>query len=320
MIRLARFPPWLAVLGADGTCRFWRIQLRWDARIKLLEVTPAEIQLALGKRFARIQHNCLVFIDSSLPYRRRLHRYPSDSVARAALLRSAVDEFPLSAHEHAYALMPAPEQPEEGRLLAISLASLNPIHEAGLTPLAAYAVDSSANPDALADELQKLGRHHREADFLRKARLLPAGFLRLTGLAVSFIVLTTTIALLFSPQGWLTSLEKQRMAELRLKAGPALKHYQALQQISQQQAAVEAFQQRPESRLTIKLAELLSDLPSGYAVRSIEYQAGQLSLSGRGQGDGTPLLTWARQHKLPAEALRVESATDLLIFHLTLPL
>lgn len=320
MIRLARFPPWLAVLGADGTCRFWRIQIRWDARIKLLEVTPAEIQSALGKRFAKIQHNCLIFIDDALPYRRRIHRYPSDGVARAALLRSAVDEFPLSAQEHAYALMPAPEQPEEGRLQAIGLASFNPIHETGLNPLAAYTVNSSVSPDALADELQKLGRHHREADFLRKVRLLPAGFLHLTGLMASLAIVTTTIVLLFSPQGWLANLEKQRMAELKLKAGPALKHYRALQQISQQQAAVEAFQQGPESRLTIKLAELLSDLPSGYAVRSIEYQAGQLSLSGRGRGDGTALQTWARHHKLPAEALRVEGAADLLIFHITLPL
>ena len=73
---LALMPRWLASLSAQGGIAGYRLRLRWNGR-HVLE--PAAVPAG---------EPCIVVVDSALPFRRRLQRFPETAKARLAMLRS----------------------------------------------------------------------------------------------------------------------------------------------------------------------------------------------------------------------------------------
>lgn len=313
MIRPLLFPRWLATLDAQGQLALWRLHMGWDGKLSLAPQAAPPAPRKNGK-----PQPCLLLVSPRLPFRRRLHRYPEQETARAAMLRSAPDEFPLAAAEHCYAMAPNVEQAGEGYLYALPRAALASVGEAGLRPVAIRLVDEGllADPVALAPALPRLARQAAAGDFLRQHQLIPPAVPLYGGLAAGLAILMGLLTLVLLPQGPVESLERQQIARLRQQAGPALAQYQALKRMESQQQALAAFQKRPEARLAPRLKELLANLPEGYSIRAIQLDGQSLLISGRGLNDpeGNKFREWAARNQLPAESATFEEGGGLILF------
>ena len=268
---LALMPRWLASLSAQGGIAGYRLRLRWNGR-HVLE--PAAVPAG---------EPCIVVVDSALPFRRRLQRFPETAKARLAMLRAAPEEFPLPAEEVLYGLG---MRGEDAYLYALPRRVREELAGRGLRPavilVAEFAAD--ADPAACLAAFESFLRRGAALDLLRAGRYLSRRTLLRLELGAALGAAVLAGALLLAWPELAAGVLEWRAAALRERGGALPKIYRVTVQMADAQAEAAKLYASPEARLPGMLAALFNSVPPGRSLRSIEVKNGTLRITGTGGG------------------------------------
>ena len=153
--RMPLMPRHLAVLDAAGGVTAYRLRLRWNGRYQLQPAAPASGQP---------DQPCIVVIDRTLPYRRKLQQLPEAKKSRLAMLRTAPDEFPLAAADMLYAFG---IHGLDGYLYALPRQALDAMQQHKLRPVIALVANQGSDAAGSLETFDSYLCHGESADLLR---------------------------------------------------------------------------------------------------------------------------------------------------------
>lgn len=268
---MALMPRWLVSLSAQGKVAGYRLRLHWNGRHAL---RPASVPTG---------ELCIVVVDSSLPFRRRLQRFPATPKARLAMLRAAQEEFPLPAEEVLYGLG---MRGEDAYLYALPRRVHEELAGRGLRPalvlVAGFAAD--ADPAACLAAFESFLGRGASLDLLRAGRYLSRRTLLRIELGAALGVVVLAGALLLLRPELAAGVLEWRAAALREQGSALPKIYRATENMADAQAEAAKLYASPEARLPGILAALFNSVPPGRSLRSIELKDGTLRITGAGGG------------------------------------
>jgi hypothetical protein len=301
--RMALMPRWLASLSADGKLAGYRLRLGWNGRHAL---APARVPA--GER-------CIVVVDSALPFRRKLQRFPDTRKARLALLRAAPEEFPLPAEEVLYGLG---LRGADAYLYALPRRVLEEFAGRGLRPAIVLVAGfgAEAEPAACLAAFEAYLGQGDALDLLRAGRYVSRRRLLQVQLGAAFgVALLAGAALLLVP-GLSAGVLEWRAAALREKGSALPKLYRVTENMAQAQAEAAKLYASPEARLPGILGALFGSVPPGRSLRSIELKDGTLRITGAGGG----VKNWLVPIGFPPERIVEQQAGSLQQFSAERPL
>ena len=298
---LALVPRWLVSLGERGEMAGYRLRLRWNGGHVL---RPASVPAGEA---------CVLVVDSALPFRRKLQRFPATPKARLAMLGSAPEQFPLPAEELLYGMG---MRGADAYLYALPTSAREQLAERRLRP--AVILVAEARPDAAGclAAFESYLRRGAALDLLRERRYVSRrALLRLQlGAALGLAVLAVA-ALLALPQLSEGVLE-WRAAALREQGGALPKMYRVTEHMARAQAEAAKLYASPEARLPGILAALFNSVPPGRSLRSIELAEGTLRITGTGGG----VQSWLAANGFPPERILEQQTGNLQQFSAERPL
>jgi len=314
---MALMPRWLVALSAQGTIAGYRLRLRWNGAHAL---RPARVPAG---------EPCIVVVEASLPYRRRLQSFPATPKARLAMLRAAPEEFPLPAEEVLYGLGLREGDVTEGAAQGAYLYALPrrigaELTERGLRPAVILVAQSTpggaaaggANGLACLAAFEYYLRLGASLDLLRAGRYLSRLLLLRVQLGAALgVALLAGAALLAQPELAAGVLE-WRAAPLRQQGSALPKIYRVTEQMAQAQAEAAKFYASPEARLPGILAALFNSVPPGRSLHSIELKDGILRVTGTGGG----VQSWLTSIGFPPDRIVEQPAGGTLQFSAERPL
>lgn len=308
--RIALMPRWLVSLPAAGepagAFAGYRLRLRWNGRH---ELRPATVPKG---------EPCIVVVDSALPLRRRLQRFPATPKARLALLRTAPEEFPLPAEELLYGLG---MRGADAYLYALPRRVHADLAAQGLRPAVLLVAPSApgqavTDPAACLAAFESFLRSGAALDLLRERRYLSRRTLLRAQLGAALGVAVLAGAVLLLRPDLPAGILEWRAAALREKASALPKMYRVTEDMAAAQAAAAELHASREARLPAILAALFNGMPPQSSLRSIELKDGVLRITGTGGG----VQSWLTSIGFPAERIVEQQAGGLRQFSAERPL
>lgn len=285
--RLPVAPSAVVTCDRDQQLRGYRLKLRWDGRF---ELRPA----ALPDR-----KPCLLLIEQTLPYRRKLQQFPAEAASRMALLRTAPDEFPVPAADMLFGMG---LHGAEGYVYALPRHDIERLRERGIAPAVVLVGERLDETPSCLATIEGYFRYGAALDLLQARRLFSRRALRHLQLGSALaLMLLVAGALLFKPD-LLGNFLEWRAGSLREQGGalPRLNKITAKMAYAQTQAA--SLYAGKDAELAGHLGKLFATLPAGCSLRDIEYQNGILKISGR----GAAAKAWLIEQGFPTDAISVE--------------
>lgn len=299
--RLPLMPRWLVALDDEANLSTYRLHLRWNGNYRLRPNTPPQ-----GAQ-------CIAVIGHSHPYRRKLQRLPDKEGARNAMLLAAPDEFPLPAEEVCYALG---VHGNEGHLFALPRSVLDTLAQRGLQPVIALIAGQNTDPEGCLATLEAYLKQGRSADLLRGKFMLSRRRLLQAQLCLSLLLTFAAAAwLALHPDIFLPQVESH-VETLRSKGSSLPRLHRASEKMAHAQRQVAQFYATPEARFPELLARLITTLPPGHSLRSIELQNGTLKIS----GTGAHARDWLLAQGFSAADIGEEPLGERTLFHAERPL
>ena len=287
---LSLAPLWIVAVGADDTQKSYRLKLRWNGKY---ELQPAVVPATKP---------CILVVEHTVPYRRKLQQFPAAASSRLALLRTAPDEFPLPADEMLFGMG---GHGLDGYIYALPRQYISRLRENGIQ-LALILVADTIAPDGILVSLKRYFRHGAALDLLGTRRLFSPHGLRYIQLGTGLLFLLLASGVLLAKPDMLNNILEWRVKSLREQAGALPKTYGATEKMAQAQAEAARLYASQDAKLAPILTRLFNSLPPGYSLRSIEYKNGILTISGRGGNEKN----WLIEQGFPAENITTESFTS----------
>lgn len=285
--RLSLAPSWVVAVGADNTQHGYRLKLRWNGKY---ELQPAAIPPT---------RPCILIVEHTVPYRRKLQQFPAAASSRLALLRTAPDEFPLPAGEMLFGMG---VHGSDGYIYALPREYITRLRESGIQPALILVADTIA-AEGIFGALEGYFRHGAALDLLETRRLFPPHSLRHIQLGAGLIFLLLVSGALLNKPDMLNNILEWRVKSLREQAGTLPKINSITEKMAQAQAEASRLYAGKDARLAPLLTKLFDSLPPGYSLRSIEYKNGMLKISGRGGSEKT----WLIEQGFPTENITIEN-------------
>lgn len=284
-----RIPQWLVAAGADGTLHAFRLRLRWNGVYRLV---PAS---------APAGQPCIVVVDQTLPYRRKLQRLPESDTSRAALLATAHEEFPMPASEMLYGLG---VRGVDGYLYALPAMALEAMRDQRLRPAIVLVASGELDGQGCLATFEDYQRYGEAMDLLRgggrfisRRRLLQFQL----GAALAGGLLATG-AVLAAP-GLLAGLLERRVSALREQGGALPRLYHTTEKMAYAQTEAARLYASPEAHLSGILSRLFDTVAPGHSIRTVELKDGVLRIT----GTGVAVRDWLVDNGFPPARISVES-------------
>lgn len=314
--RIPLMPRYLAVMdAAGGVTDYYRLRLRWNGRYRLQPAPLPAVQPASGEATPappRIEP-CIVVIERTLPYRRKLQQLPQEKKSRLAMLRTAPDEFPLAPADMLYALG---IHGHEGYLYALPRQALDVLQQHNLHPVIALVANRATDAAEGLETLEGYLRNGDTVNFLR------TGFF-LSRRRLLQIQLGALLAAILLAGGWLTvrpdlftGLIERRIATLREQGSALPKLYRITEKMAYAQGEAAHLYASPEAHLPGILTKLFATVPPGHSLSTVEFQNGILKIA----GNGDEVREWLVAQGFPADRIIVENLGQQKHFRAERPL
>lgn len=286
-LRLPLAPAWVVICDRENKLQSYRLKSRWDGGF---ELQPAVIQN---------NQPCLLLIEQTIPYRRKLQQFPTEPTSRMALLRTAPDEFPVPP---AGMLFGMGLHGSEGYLYALPRDHIDNLRERGIAPAVVLIADRSDSTQGCLATIEQYFCYGAALDMLQSKRLFPRRVLRyiLLGSTLAFMLLLSA-TLLLKPD-MLSNFLEWRVTGLREQGGALPKISRATAKMAYAQNEVARLYASKDAEFAIHLKKLFATLPPGCSLRNVEYKNGTFTISGRGNVGKT----WLIEQGFPAESISTE--------------
>lgn len=272
MPRMPLMPRHLAVLDADGGVTAYRLRLRLNGRYQL---HPAVLPAAQPHQPVP----CIVVIDRTLPYRRKLQQLPEANKSRLAMLRTAPDEFPLAPADMLYALG---AHGHDGYLYALPRQTLDVLQQHNLRPAIALVANQGAEADGSLETFENYLRSGESANLLRTGFFLSRRRLLQIQLGALLAVILLACGGFIARPDFFTGILEWQVATLREQGSALPKLYRITEKMAYAQGEAARLYATPEARLPGILAKLFATVPDGCSLRTVELQNGILKIAGTG--------------------------------------
>lgn len=264
-------PQWLICVDALLKLTCYRMRLGWTGRQTLV---PAALPPP-GTPYYLVLH-------PDLPFRRRLQGLPPQAKARAVLLRTAADEFPLEEGTASYCLG---LRGQDAYVYALPNSTRGLITDRGVMP----DITLVAQTDALDESscLATLAAFRKFGLTLAfSARRVPPLSRRWLVLNLPLVLGVITAVFLIIWQGGgndpLSQLLDRHRAELRNGTAMLATRHSATEHMLESNRQLAKLHDDPDAILAGELKKLWQTLPTGNAIRSIEYKQHLLTVTGSG--------------------------------------
>jgi hypothetical protein len=298
---LALAPRWLTVVDHEWKTSGYCIRYHWDGRCSL---EPSPIP----------EHeSSLVILDQALPYRRKLQGFPANERSRRALLKAAVDEFPLPPGQVNYALG---IRGHDGYLYALPHEYRQKLLSCGVSPAAILVAQESLAEPALLAVLQDLERYGTSFAIGGAQRYISRRAVISTLLVIVLsaqLLLIAVLALFPNPLNSLLEWERTRLTQ---EAGDLPRKHSNTNIMLGEQQAIAKLKSSPEAQLPAELSRLISITPSGHSIQRIEYKDGLLKIAGTGESAAQ----WFANAGFPSARVSIESIGPQRLFRAELSL
>lgn len=286
-------PRWLVSVDAQRVEVAYRIHLSWTGRRSLVAATrPA------GEPFYLVLH-------PSLPFRRKLQRFPAQAKARAVLLRTAPDEFPLAEGSVSYCLG---LRQGEGYVYALPGEFNEPLHPHARQ--ADYVLVGCADTLDEADCLATLAAYERLGSSLAfggRRPPVPRHWRLDVPLAIGAAGALSLIVWLAAGADPLAEILASEQERLRRETATLAGQYTAAESMLATRNQLARLSESPGARLPGELVKLWRDVPAGHAIRRIEYKEGHLTVT----GSGIEVAKWLESAGFAPEQITTETAGKL---------
>ena len=280
-------PIWVVTCDHENQLRCYRLKLHWGGEFELqLSALPNN-------------QSCLLLIEQTIPYRRKLQQFPAEPKSRMVLLRTAPDEFPLPPADMLFGMG---LHGSEGYVYALPRHYIGNLRERGIAPAVVLIAEQLDNTQGCLATIESYFRYGAALDLLQSKRLYSRRVLRYIqlGIALAFMLLLSA-TLLLKPD-MLSNFLEWRVASLREQGGalPKINHVTVKMAHAQNEAA--RLYASKDAEFAGHLNKLLTTLPPGCSLRDIEYKDGTLTISGRGVAGKT----WLIEQGFPIESIRID--------------
>ena len=286
-------PRYLVVLDAAGGVTAYRLRLRWNGRYQL---QPSALPAAQTHQPVP----CIVVIDRTLPYRRKLQQLPEANKSRLAMLRTAPDEFPLAPADMLYALG---THGHDGYLYALPRQTLDALQQHNLRPAIVLVANQGADAGDSLEALENYLRRGESANFLRTGFFLSRRRWLQIQLGALLAVILLACGWLIARPDLFTGIMEMRVAALREQGGALPKLYRVTEKMAYAQGEAARLYATPEARLPGILAKLFATIPAGCSLRTIELKDGTLRVT----GNGNEASEWLIAQGFPPDRITVEN-------------
>ena len=263
-------PQWLISVDAHFNFASYRVRMDWAGRRTLRSsVLPAR-----GTPHYLVLH-------PSLPFRRKLQGLPPQAKARAVLLHTAADEFPLEEGTASYCLG---LRGQEAYVYALPHTTMDLIAGHGFIPDIILVGQSEAldESDCLA-ALEAYGKFGPALALNARRRPLSRPWLLLNlPLSLGAIAAISMIAWQVVGNDPLSQLLVRQRVDLRKQTATLTTQYSATERMLNSNRLLASIHEDPDADLSRELARLWQTLPAGNAIRSIEYKQHHLIVTGSG--------------------------------------
>ncbi len=304
--RLPLMPRHLAVLDADGGVTAYRLRLRWNGRYQL---QPAALPTARPHQPVP----CIVVIDRTLPYRRKLQQLPEANKSRLAMLRTAPDEFPLAPADMLYALG---AHGHDGYLYALPRQALDALQQHNLRPAIVLVANQGVDADGSLETFENYLRRGESANLLRTGFFLSRRRLLQIQLGALLAVILLAFGWLIARPDLFTGILEWRVAALREQGSALPKLYRITEKMAYAQGEAARLYATPEAKLPGILAKLFATVPAGCSLRTVELQNGVLKIA----GTGDEVREWLTAQGFPPDLITVENLGQQKRFRAERPL
>lgn len=279
-------PEGLIAFPRTGAPQAYRLRHAWDGVPTLQAVEPSAVRAWVA------------VIDTDLPLRRKLQRFPATAAARQALLKAAPDEFPL-AGKLRYAIG---HRGNEGYLFALPEDEYQRIIGGRSLPASILIAGNAADPAACLAALADHARLGPAVDFLHRRPGVSRRVLRQVVLgAFAATWLAAAGGLAFGPD-LLEDLAAWQVRRLQAEIGDLPRQHAVTESMGIAQAAAGRLAAMPEARAAALLARLMNTVPPGHSIRRIEISGGVLRLA----GSGADVQAWLAAEGFPAASIVTE--------------
>lgn len=306
-LRLA--PVWVVAVEKDrSSCTFRLRHNIWTGQPKLVS---AELPVTNGSERAV---SAIAVIDSALPYRRKLQRFPDTAGARQALLRSAVDEFPFPPEDLDFGLG---IRSGDGYLYALPRAVRAELEPTGARIEAVLVADGSPRSASVCMEaLSNFERLGPTLSLGASPRFIPRRHLLNLALGSALLgCLATALVLVLQPP-WLHGLIEARVDQLREQVGELPRIYAATESMARARDAAAQYAADPAAKLPGELARLFATVPAGHAIRRAEFSNGLLRIAGIGAEPSA----WLKEAGFPADGITIEQTPGVTTWRAEKPI
>jgi hypothetical protein len=295
-------PRWLVSVDAQFNLQSYSICLHWTGRRTLVPGT-----LPVGEA-------CYLVLHPTLPFRRKLQRFPSQARAREVLLRAAPDEFPLDKGDGVSYCLGLRQG--EGYVYALPGEIHDQLVERGLKPSIVLVGSSEVvdETDCLAtlSTFEQLGA---ALAFGGRRRPLSRRWLLDLPLAGG-AALALGLMLWLAVNDPFAEVLGAEQARLRRETAGVAEQYAATENMLATRSHLARLRESPGAQLPAELDKLWQGIPAGHAIRRIEYKEGQLKISGSGLEVGK----WLESSGFAPEKITTETAGKLTRFRAERPL
>lgn len=298
---LALAPTWLTVVKHDWQIAGYRIRYRLNGECAL---EPSAIPAG---------EPSLVILESTIPFRRKLQGFPANEKSRQALLKAAVDEFPLASEQIDCALG---IRGNDGYVYALPREQREALVDHGVTAAAILVAQDSLSDSALLTVTEDFARYGPSFAIGGAPRFISrhsASMAFLSAFVAGEILLLAALAFLPNPFDRILEWEKVRLVQ---EAGDLqLKHANTNLMLTERQAVL-AFRASPEAQLPVELSRLISITPPGHSIQRIEYKDGLLKIAGTGDSAAD----WFANAGFPSAQVSIEASGTRRLFRAEVPL
>ena len=289
-------PRWLTSVDTQMRMTTYRIRLHWNGRRTLEAAT-----LPAGEP-------CYLVLHPGLPFRRKLQRFPAQAKAREVLLRTAPDEFPLTEGAVSYCLG---LRQGEGYVYALPGEIDQQLRERGLQPDIVLVGNADSLDEATCLATLKIYENYGATlAFGGRRRPLSRRWLLDLPLAASAALALALMAWLTLGPDPFAELLSQEQKRLQQETASVAGQYAAAESMLAARDQLARLREDPDARLPAELAKLWHDMPSGHAIRRIEYKEGRLTVSGSGAEAGK----WLEASGFAPEQIATETTGKLSRF------
>ncbi len=294
-------PTWIIAIDGDRKPSCYRLRYDWWSGNRRL--IPTEFPGPTGSMQRGV--SAIAILDASIPFRRKLQHLPESQRAREALLRAAVDKFPLPSEDLDFGLG---IREGDAYLYALPRSVRRELEPEGFRIEALLVADGPAqSTTACSNALDNFERLGSTLSLGVTPRLLPRRYLLNWSLGATLFAGLIVAALLALQPPLVRGMVDRHVEELREQVGELPRIFAATESMAHAHDAAAKLAADPAAKLPGELAQLFATIPPGLGIRRAEYKAGVLHIA----GSGADAKQWLINAGFPANSISIEQSAGI---------